>query len=266
MRLATIALYYLIFAAVPLYGNRLLSADPTPNPIDLYLLEESRPTRRGQPHLPTTPHIATQPLGATGGTMSVGTGTASPAAPPSSSATPPPINTLPPPADTGPPASGAPTGNMPWMDFARVELGVREVGNNGGERVNEYNATTGTANVAWCASFVEWTLQQSGMNGTGSAWAQSYRNYGSDANGPKLGSIGVIRWPGGKTGHVGYVVGVSADGSKVYLMGGNQSNRVNVQAYKRSDFIAFRSPTGESLPDAPVMSGTGGTGGSGSTR
>ena len=46
--------------------------------------------------------------------------------------------------------------------IAENEMGVREVGENMGERVNEYQRadTLGGVGYAWCASFIAWCLKQ----------------------------------------------------------------------------------------------------------
>lgn len=45
-------------------------------------------------------------------------------------------------------------------EIALKEVGVKEVGNNGGARVEEYQRTTHTYRVAWCASFINWVMKQ----------------------------------------------------------------------------------------------------------
>lgn len=45
------------------------------------------------------------------------------------------------------------------------QIGVREVGNNGGEIVGQYQKTTGNrSGDSWCASFVKWVYLQCGIN------------------------------------------------------------------------------------------------------
>ena len=71
-------------------------------------------------------------------------------------------------------------------------------------------------------------------------WAQSWKAFGSDAGGPKVGAVGVIRWSG-SAGHVGFVA--DYDGKRrVTLLGGNQSDMIRLSAFDLNKFIAFRWP------------------------
>jgi hypothetical protein len=73
-----------------------------------------------------------------------------------------------------------------------------------------------------------------------------------DVKVPKVGSIGVIRWSG-SSGHVGIVAGI--DGGTVYLLGGNQSNAINVSGFPRAKFIAFRWPKTYPVKAYPPLKG-----------
>ena len=50
------------------------------------------------------------------------------------------------------------------IEIATAEIGTREVGNNRGRRVEEYQAADNLpgGGYAWCASFVSWVLKQTG--------------------------------------------------------------------------------------------------------
>lgn len=72
-------------------------------------------------------------------------------------------------------------------------------------------------------------------------FAQNWKSFGIDAGGPLVGAIGVIRW-NAKSGHVGIVVGYDAKAQRVFLMGGNQQNKVTISSFPEAKFIAFRWP------------------------
>ncbi len=96
--------------------------------------------------------------------------------------------------------------------------------------------------VPWCAAFVGSVLERSQIASTRSLLARSYLKWGQALNTPKFGAIAVFRR--GKNpsqGHVGFVMG--SDRDFIFLLGGNQSNQVNVKAYKRSDLLDLRWPT-----------------------
>lgn len=143
---------------------------------------------------------------------------------------------------------GAPgTGPQPWMDTAASQLGVREVGNNRGDIIDQYRRLGGGrvgSEDPWCASFVNWTLESNGIKGTNSAWSQSFRNWGTDAGGPVRGAIVVIDYGNGK-GHVGFVHSVNPDGS-INVLGGNQSNGVTISRFKTNNVVGYRLPPGYS--------------------
>jgi peptidoglycan hydrolase-like protein with peptidoglycan-binding domain len=73
--------------------------------------------------------------------------------------------------------------NAPWMAVAMQEMGQREIrGAVHNPRIVEYHETTTlraqTDETAWCASFVNWCLLQVGIDGTNSAAAASWLNWG----------------------------------------------------------------------------------------
>lgn len=141
------------------------------------------------------------------------------------------------------------------LDVARGELGTREIrGSQDSPRVLQYHqATTLKARndeTSWCSSFVNWTMKQSGIEGTHSAAARSWLGWGTavpkDAAHVKPGDV--IVFPRGNNpaqGHVAIVEAVLADG-RVKVIGGNQGNGpgqpdgVNEKVRPLSDAIGVR--------------------------
>jgi uncharacterized protein (TIGR02594 family) len=157
-----------------------------------------------------------------------------------------------------PPATAAPKQDpsaAPWLDVARKEFGQKEKKGSDvhNSRIIEYHAsTTGKFKddeTAWCSSFVNWVMEQSGQKGTDSARALSWRNYGTKADGPVVGSIAVIDRGGGH-GHVGFVVG--RDGDKIILLGGNQKGEVRYSTYRADKILEYRLPPGYQPPAGPL--------------
>jgi uncharacterized protein (TIGR02594 family) len=156
---------------------------------------------------------------------------------------------------------GGGTGAKPaWISVAEAEVGTREVaGGRHNPRIIEYHATTGRFSddeTPWCASFVNWALRQAGKTGTGSALAMSFASYGTRLERPAYGSIAVLSYGGGR-GHVGFVVG--RQGDRVMLLGGNQSNGVNVRAFGTSQIVAYVVPPGYEVPASAFQLGGGGS-------
>lgn len=100
--------------------------------------------------------------------------------------------------------------------------------------------------VAWCAA-VGAMLKRAGHAPSGSLAARSYESWGIGLKEPALGAIATKkRGNSSWQGHTGLVVGANKD--QVFLLGGNQSDAVNVAAFKRSDIVAYRWPADVPLP------------------
>lgn len=136
-------------------------------------------------------------------------------------------------------------GNPPaWLFVAAQELGVSEIlGNRHNPRIVEYHQATNLKasadEVAWCASFVNWCLLRGGSRGTNSAAARSFDSWGF-ATAIRIGAVMTIPTSTGSRRHVAFVAGFTA--SHVFHLGGNQSNRVNVQTHSREAVTAMRWP------------------------
>jgi len=100
------------------------------------------------------------------------------------------------------------------LEIATAEFGVREEGDNGGERVNEYQAVNGgKSGDSWCADFVCWCIQQT-EQATGitlkfnkSAGALALRNANKllQVPSPTVGSIMIMQHADTALGHAGIV-------------------------------------------------------------
>lgn len=134
-----------------------------------------------------------------------------------------------------------------YLKIAMGEIGTKEIkGRKHNQRVLEYHSVSGGFSedeVPWCASFVNWVMLQSGVQKTVSypARAKSWGDFGVAIQFPRVGAIAVKTRIGG--GHVGFVVAVR--GNSLYLLGGNQSDEVNIRRYSVQDFITFRVPRDE---------------------
>jgi uncharacterized protein (TIGR02594 family) len=139
-----------------------------------------------------------------------------------------------------------------WISIAEDELGEKEIkGKEHNPRVLQYHATTDGAKkdeTPWCASFVNWVMEQAGYEGTDSSASHSWKKWGDGIPKPAVGSIAFIDWgkvdskKAGK-GHVGFVVGKTAK-NRIVLLGGNQSNSVRYTAFKESLIQTYRVPKG----------------------
>jgi len=144
-------------------------------------------------------------------------------------------------------------GNVPkWIEIGLAEVGVHEIhGSVHNPRVIEYmNATkwgkwVHDDETPWCAGFVGWCMVRAGYGDQipdYSLGAKSWLKFGKKIKEPVLGAIAVKSRDGG--GHVGFVVGRSSGGKYLYILGGNQGDKVSVRKYPRDVWIGFRLPTG----------------------
>lgn len=132
-------------------------------------------------------------------------------------------------------------------EAAREEMGVEELeGSQHNPRILQYFEATSlhsrTDEEAWCAAFVSFILEKLGTPSTKSAWSRSYLSWGVKLEKPVRGCVVVFsRPPDPSKGHVAFFVSEEAD--KVYVLGGNQGNRVTIAAYPKSRVLAYRGPT-----------------------
>lgn len=160
----------------------------------------------------------------------------------------------------------------PWMRVAKAAIGTAEIP---GAKHNptvlgylqRFAAWVRDDETPWCAAFVGWCLEEAGYISARSLAARSYLKWGeaaqSDglvnplarASAPRMpyGTIVVMERPGSSwAGHVGFYVGpmdmgrnpflMAARGPHIYVLGGNQDNRVCVRAFELSRVIGWRWP------------------------
>lgn len=145
-----------------------------------------------------------------------------------------------------------------WIVLARTFIGTREIPGvrheplilswwkwikRGGIKSDE---------VPWCAAFVGAMLEQCGIVSSRFESAKSYENWGFKLPAPVLGCIAVFSRNGG--GHVGFVVGKTQDG-KLLILGGNQSDQVNIRAIGTERLTSLRWPSGVPIPVSQVAFG-----------
>lgn len=112
---------------------------------------------------------------------------------------------------------------------------ISEYLKNGG--VNLDPATT-----AWCAAYVNSTLNQSGYKGTNSLAARSFLNYGTPVETPQKGDIAVFsRGNDPSLGHVGFFDSLNADGT-IKILAGNQGDAVGYGIMSPDRLLGYRRP------------------------
>jgi uncharacterized protein (TIGR02594 family) len=150
-----------------------------------------------------------------------------------------------------------------WLREARALIGTREIP---GPRHNSWIvrqwAKLGAAwfnddETPWCGLFVASCLQAVGLPFPGRglfARALAWKDWGKPC-GPFVGAVAVFGRTGG--GHVGFLVGQSAN--HFYVLGGNQSNAVNIMPIARTRLVATRWPLERAIEASKLPAMTGGT-------
>lgn len=152
------------------------------------------------------------------------------------------------------------TVEAPWMVTAKEELGEKEVsGAKANKQILAYfkaskfwgTDDSGGAN-AWCGSFMAWVMKENSYTPPSNAFrAKEWKNFGKVITTPVYGAIGIKSRTGG--GHVSFIVGKSKDDKYYYMLGGNQSDEVNITKYTKTVWDTFVVPadydvTGKTLP------------------
>jgi uncharacterized protein (TIGR02594 family) len=131
------------------------------------------------------------------------------------------------------------------LQIAFSQMGIREDIDE--DRILSYFHEIGhnwvkTDDTAWCAAFVGWVLKNAHIDGTNKLNARSFLDLGKDVPLRKAqeGDL-VVFWRGSKTsaqGHVGFYIG--EDGNNIYVLGGNQGNKVCIDKYPLERLLSVR--------------------------
>lgn len=135
----------------------------------------------------------------------------------------------------------------PWLDEAWRLFGVHErQGSADHPEIMSLYREVGHPGIRhdetpWCAAFLGACLERAGFRSTRSLMARSYSQWGVRLSQPRPGAIIVLsRGADPVYGHVGFWVGQTA--SRIFLLGGNQSNAVTVSSFDKRRLIDVRWP------------------------
>jgi uncharacterized protein (TIGR02594 family) len=164
---------------------------------------------------------------------------------------------------TAPPIPIVSTDAAPaWITEARSLMGAKEIpGPRHNSWITAQWAKLGASwfnddETPWCGLFVAHCMQVAGQPYPGKgqfARALSWKDWGKPC-GSILGAVAVFGREGG--GHVGFLVGESAD--RLYVLGGNQSNAVNIMPIAKARLVALRWPAALPLGTAKPARMSGG--------
>ena len=146
-----------------------------------------------------------------------------------------------------------------WLAAAWAEFGVREkAGAANAPAVVGYLAESGHREIRddatpWCAAFAGAMLARAGITPSGSLMARSYLAWGHALDVPALGALAILsRGADANAGHVGFYLGASAN--RVFLLGGNQSDAVTVEAFEAARVLGYRWPSSANRTEAAPAS------------
>ena len=143
----------------------------------------------------------------------------------------------------------------PWMLEARRVLGKHERHHNGELRDflgSDGHALGDPSVFPWCGDFVETCVRLALPDEPipeNPYAARNWLNFGRAC--ARVPGAVVVFWRGSRSGwqgHVGFVAGQDRSGSRVYTLGGNQSNRVSVVPLGADRVLGYRWPFGFPMP------------------
>lgn len=133
---------------------------------------------------------------------------------------------------------------LPWMIVARSLIGTREFGQGSNPIIMQWAELMETPgytsdSVPWCGLWVAYCMFAVGLEPVKDPlWARNWGKFGTKLDAPAYGSIMVFSR--GNGGHVGFYVG--EDQNNFHLLGGNQSDMVNVAGIAKNRLLAIRWP------------------------
>ena len=133
-------------------------------------------------------------------------------------------------------------------DLAKAEVGTVEWANGNNPKVVAYFKDSGNPGVmddetAWCAAFVGAMLKRAGIKGTGKLNARSYLDWGTPVARKNALPGDVVIFKRGSSSWQGHVAFFVKDrGALIDVLGGNQSNAVNVKGYQAAALLGIRRP------------------------
>lgn len=147
-----------------------------------------------------------------------------------------------------------------WLAEARKHIGLAEIkGPNHHPEILQMWRDIKRGGIKddetpWCAAFVGAMLERVGIRSSRFESARSYLEWGQLLAVPVPGCIVVFTRQGG--GHVGFAVGRDKAGN-LLILGGNQSDAVNIKAFPVSRVTGYRWPADVPVPaqSLQVLSG-----------
>ena len=135
--------------------------------------------------------------------------------------------------------------NSKLIKIASTKYGVKEIaGTKHNPEIINFAKESGFNNVvddemAWCSSFMNWVAFKAGAERSKRLDARSWLQVGTPVLIPEFGDVVIFkRGDSDWQGHVGLFF--NQVGDLIYVLGGNQSNMVNISPYNVSALLGYR--------------------------
>lgn len=146
---------------------------------------------------------------------------------------------------------------MNAYELAKAEVGTVEWAKGNNPKVVAYFKDSGNPGVtddetAWCAAFVGAMLKRAGIKGTGKLNARSYLDWGTPVDRKNAQPGDVVVFKRGNSSWQGHVAFFVKDrGALIDVLGGNQSDAVNVKGYQAAALLGIRRPPKAQVKKTP---------------
>ncbi|MDH4127105.1 MAG: TIGR02594 family protein [Spirochaetota bacterium] len=133
------------------------------------------------------------------------------------------------------------------LEIALTQYGIKEIaGTNHNVTIVSYFNEIGFKQIdndetPWCSAFINWCAMKSGFERTSKLNARSWLDIGYEINmdSVQLGDVVILKrgnqaWQG----HVG--IYINQDLNSIWILGGNQTNMVNIISYPKSKILGIR--------------------------
>jgi uncharacterized protein (TIGR02594 family) len=136
---------------------------------------------------------------------------------------------------------------MTPIEIALSQYGVAEYVKGDNATILNYSKEAGITGIdnegiSWCSIFMNWVFFKAGLPHSKSASARSWLNVGVEVKEPQIRDV-VVLWRDSVDswkGHVGLFVAFSEDKRFVYILGGNQGDKVCIEAFAVVRVLQYR--------------------------
>lgn len=146
---------------------------------------------------------------------------------------------------------------LPWIEEGKKVFGLHETADNAKLKawlLSDGKTLGDPKALPWCGDYVETAIKKSlpketftGNLAKNPYWAKNWLELGVNTT-PVYGAVIVFGREGG--GHVGFVVGEDED--DYYVLGGNQSNAVNISRMSKTRMLGTRWPSSYKNSKTPL--------------